>query len=63
MAFTLALLFKSFGMLAFVGLIAGSEYLVFRFMPDCRLKRILIADWLTGKTPETLADLRAQRDL
>jgi hypothetical protein len=50
-------------MLAFMGLIAGSEYLVFRFMPDCKLKRILITDLNTGKTPETLEDLRAQRDL
>lgn len=45
----------------FIKLIGWLEYLAFTYLPEGRLRSMLITGW-TGTTPKTLEELRGQRD-
>lgn len=46
---------------AFIKFIGWLEYLAFTYLPEGRLRSMLITGW-TGTTPKTLEELRGQRD-
>jgi hypothetical protein len=62
-AFLIAAALVPIGMLLYVKFWSSLEEMAFKHLPNGRLRTLLITDWSTGKTPETLEELREQRGL